>query len=81
MVLSYGGRSAENWWQRVAGKLAGQKNLRVLAFSPGDCLALTGLARRNMRLECTIQDGAIWLGSEDRYVEVTPRVRFPLGEW
>jgi uncharacterized protein YaeQ len=49
----------------------------VLAISPGECLALTGLARRNMRLQCTIQDGVIWLGSEDQHVEMTPRVLFP----
>ena len=77
VVLSYGGRSADNWWQQTAGKVASQKNLRVLALSPGECLALTGLARRNMRLQCTIQDGVIWLGSEDQHVEMTPRVLFP----
>jgi len=77
VVISYGGRGADNWWQRTAGKVAGQKNLRVLAISPGECLALTGLARRNMRLQCTIQDGVIWLGSEDQHVEMTPRVLFP----
>mgnify|MGYP000885752885 CR=1 FL=1 len=80
VVLSYGGRSADNWWQQTAGKVAGQKNLRVVALGPGECLALTGLARRNMRLQCTIQDGVIWLGSEDQHVEMTPRVLFPIGE-
>ena len=39
-------------------------------------LALTGLARRNMRLQCTIQDGVVWLGSDDRHVEMTPKVLF-----
>ena len=77
VVVSYGGRGADNWWQQTAGKVAGQKNLRVLALSPGECLALTGLARRNMRLQCTIQDGVIWLGSEDRHVQLMPRVLFP----
>ena len=74
VVLSYGGRGAEIWWQQTAGKLAGQKNLRVLALSPADSAALTGLAQRNMRLQCTIQDGVVWLGDADRHVEITPAV-------
>ena len=74
VVLSYGGRGAEIWWQQTAGKLAGQKNLRVLALSPADSQALTTLAQRNMRLQCTIQDGVIWLGGADQHVEITPVV-------
>ena len=77
VILSYGGRAADIWWQQIAAKVAGQKNLRVLSLSPQDSRALTGLARRNMRLQCTIQDGVIWLGSEDQHVEMTPRVLFP----
>ena len=77
VVLSYGGRSAEIWWQQVAGKLASQKNLRVISLSPADSLALTGLVQRNMRLQCTIQDGVVWLGSADQHVELTPKTLFP----
>ncbi len=76
LVIAYGGRDADNWWRQTAGKVAGLKNLRVLALGPGECLALTGMARRNMRLQCTIQDGVIWLDSEDQHVEMTPRVLF-----
>jgi len=76
VVLSYGGRAADIWWQQTAGKVSGQKNLRVISLSPEDSLALTGLAQRNMRLQCTIQDGIIWLGSDDRHVEMTPKVLF-----
>ena len=76
VVLSYGGRGAEIWWQQTAGKLAGQKNLRVLALSPADSQALTTLAQRNMRLQCTIQDGVVWLGGADQHVEITPAVLF-----
>jgi len=75
-VLSYGGRAADIWWQQTAGKVSGQKNLRVISLSPEDSQALTALAQRNMRLQCTIQDGIIWLGSDDRHVEMTPTVLF-----
>jgi len=75
-VLSYGGRAADIWWQQTAGKVSGQKNLRVLSLSPADSLALTGLAQRNMRLQCTIQDGVVWLGNADSHVELTPKILF-----
>lgn len=78
MVLSYGTRTAEIWWQQTAGKVAGQKNLRVLALNPDESQALAGLAQRNMRLQCTIQDGVIWLGSDSQHVELAPKTLFPL---
>ena len=77
-VLSYGGRAADIWWQQTAGKVSGQKNLRVLSLSPADSAALTALAQRNMRLQCTIQDGVVWLGSDDSHVELTPKILFQL---
>jgi uncharacterized protein YaeQ len=74
VVLSYGGRAADIWWQQTAGKVAGQKNLQVLALTPEDSEALTALAQRSMRLQCTIQDGVVWLGNSDQNVELKPRV-------
>lgn len=76
VVLAYGGRAAEIWWQQTAGKLAGQKNLTVLALPPAESQALAALAARNMRLQCTIQDGVVWLGGDDQHVELAPQVLF-----
>jgi len=76
VVLAYGGRAAEIWWQQTAGKVAGQKNLRVLALPPAESQALAALAARNMRLQCTIQDGVVWLGGDDQHVELAPKVLF-----
>ncbi len=73
VVLAYGGRQAEIWWQQSADKLSGQKNLTVISLSPEESLALAGLAERNMRLQCTIQDGTIWLGGERSQVELAPQ--------
>jgi len=76
MVLSYGGRTAEIWWQQTQGKVSGQKNLRVLSLSVEESKALAALAARGMRLQCTIQDGVIWLGGDQEHVELAPRVLF-----
>ncbi|MGE5768735.1 MAG: YaeQ family protein [Betaproteobacteria bacterium] len=46
----------------------------MLALTPEDSEALTVLAQRNMRLQCTIQDGVVWLGNSDQHVELKPRV-------
>ena len=76
VVLSYGSRAAEIWWQQTAGKVAGQKNLRVLSLTVDEGQALAGLAQRTMRLQCTIQEGLIWLGDDERQVELKPEVLF-----
>ena len=76
VVLSYGGRGAEIWWQQTAGKVAGQKNLRVLSLTADEGLALASLVQRTMRLQCTIQEGLIWLGDDERQVELKPAVLF-----
>lgn len=76
VVLAYGGRAAEIWWQQTASKVAGQKNLTVLALPPAESQALAALAARNMRLQCTIQDGVVWLGGDDQHVELVPQVLF-----
>jgi len=76
VVLSYGGRGAEIWWQQTAGKVAGQKNLRVLSLTADEGQALASLAQRTMRLQCTIQEGLIWLGDDERQVELKPAVLF-----
>lgn len=76
MVLAYGGRQAEIWWQQTQGKVSGQRNLCVLALSVDESKALAGLAERGMRLQCTIQDGLIWLGSDAGHVELAPKILF-----
>jgi uncharacterized protein YaeQ len=76
VVLSYGGRAAEIWWQQNAAKLGNQKNLRVLSLTVEEGKALAGLAERNMRLQCTVQDGVVWLGSDSRHLELAPKILF-----
>lgn len=74
VVLSYGARAAEVWWQQTTGKVAGQKNLTVLLLPAEESQALGRLAQRTMRLQCTIQDGIVWLGGDEGHVELKPVV-------
>lgn len=70
-VYCYGSTSAI-WWSQLASRLERAKNLRVYSLAPAATQALALLAERNMRLQCTVQDGQIWINSGDRTVEVTP---------
>ncbi|MDR1996182.1 YaeQ family protein [Azonexus sp.] len=74
VVLAYGGRGADIWWQQTAAKVGSQKNLRVLQLAAEEGKALASLAERSMKLQCTIQDGVVWLGSDRRQVELHPAV-------
>ncbi len=60
VVYSYGATS-HIWWKQIANKLERAKNLSVINLPSDAAYALSKLAQRNMQLQCTIQDGQIWL--------------------
>ena len=62
-VLAYGGHRAELWWRQHQASLARFTNLSVCAISVDDANALATLAARAMRLECTVQEGAVWVAA------------------
>ena len=70
IVYSYGGQGAAIWWDQVGGKLERTRNLSVVSVPAAASQALAKLARRNMRLNCTIQDGQIWLDDTVDRVQV-----------
>ena len=69
-VYSYGGQSAAIWWDQVGGKLERTRNLTVISVPAAASQALAKLARRNMRLNCTIQDEQVWLDDTEDRVQV-----------
>ena len=70
-IYSYG-RGAEAWWNQVCGKLDRAGNLTVINLPEASTQALAALAQRNMRLQCTIQDGHLWLTDGQNTVGVEP---------
>jgi uncharacterized protein YaeQ len=68
LVLYLFGRSAGLWWSQNQGALAKLANLRVRQVPAPASAALAGLARRTMRLQCTVQDAQIWLGDGEETV-------------
>lgn len=60
-VYTYSGHSAEVWWRQISDKLERMKNLTVIAFPPAVSQALERLAQRSMQLQCTVQNGQVWM--------------------
>jgi uncharacterized protein YaeQ len=69
MVYSYSGTSSI-WWNQIGGKLERAKNLCVRNLTQAASLALAKLAKRTMRLQCTIQDGQVWMSDDDGTVHI-----------
>lgn len=72
-VYCYGGRTAQVWWQQNAEKVARLANLCVVDLPKAATDALAALAQRTMQLQCTIQDGQLWLSDGADTVEVQPQ--------
>ena len=77
VVVSYGGRPAEVWWSQIRDKLDRLGNLRVIRFPHEATQAMAAMAGRSMRLQCTIQDGHVWLTDGQSSVQIEPATLAP----
>jgi uncharacterized protein YaeQ len=68
VLLCYGARTAKPWWNKMEGQLKRFKNLKIYYCNDDSLAALTQLCERNMRLQCSIQDGVIWMNAGSRNV-------------
>jgi uncharacterized protein YaeQ len=74
IVYSYGGRVAEMWFAQNKSQFERQKNLTVINLPMESTAALAGLTQRTMNLQCTIQDGQVWLSDGEQSVQVEREV-------
>ena len=70
VIITYGGRSSDMWWQQNANALTRYKNLSVIQLSPEDSAKLVDAAGRTMKLSWTIQEGMVYLDN----ASITPIV-------
>ncbi len=75
MVYTYGGRTAGVWFEQNRRQFERLGNLTIINLQPEGTQALARLAQRSMRLQCTIQDGQMWISDADESVQVE---RMPL---
>jgi len=62
-VYLYGGRGADLWWNQNRQALERLENTAVIDIPQEITTAMKAMAEKNMRLDCTIQDGEIWLAA------------------
>jgi uncharacterized protein YaeQ len=71
-VYSYGGRTAEMWWEKIKNSTTRFDNLQVTNFSETETRELGKLASRSMKLQINIQDSEVMVSVDDSIVYVTP---------
>ncbi len=72
IVYSYGGRTADMWWEKIKNSTTRFDNLQVINFSEAETNELGKLASRAMKLQVNIQDGDVMVSVDDSIVYVTP---------
>jgi uncharacterized protein YaeQ len=70
IVYTYGGRTAEMWFAQNSSQFERLNNLTVINLPVESTRAIAKLAQRNMQLQCTIQDGQVWLSDAKESVDV-----------
>lgn len=75
VVLNYGGRAADVWWQLNGEALGRLRNLRVMDVGSAEVADLAALVERTMDLQCSIDGGQVWIGNGEITVELSPTPR------
>ncbi|MCZ4279974.1 YaeQ family protein [Kiloniella laminariae] len=72
IIYSYGGSTADMWWEKTRNSTTRFDNLQVINFSRKDTSALATLASRSMKLQVNIQDGDVMVSVDDTSLHITP---------
>lgn len=72
IIYSYGGKTAEMWWEKIKNSTTRFENLHVMNFSEQDTHDLGKLATRSMILQVNIQEGEVMVSVDDGIVYMTP---------
>jgi uncharacterized protein YaeQ len=71
-VYAYGGHAAQLWWEKIALELARFDNVQVMELTRQSTRELEALVSRTMRLQCSLQDGQLWMSDGENTVLVEP---------
>ncbi|MDA9207293.1 YaeQ family protein [Octadecabacter sp.] len=72
IVYSYGGRTADMWWDKINSKTTRFDNLQVINLAENETGELSALADRSMKMQVNIQDGDVMASVNDNIVYVNP---------
>ena len=70
VVYGYGGRTVSIWWQQNQKALERFDNLQVFSVSRECSEQLEKMCERTMQLQCTIQDGLVWVSNSNDTVQI-----------
>lgn len=74
VVYSYGGSRCDIWWGQLRDRVDRFDNLTVVNLPKAETDALARLAERTLDLQCTIQEGMVWMSSPDDQVVLEPAI-------
>lgn len=72
IVYSYGGRTAEIWWEKIRSSTTRFANLRVVNIPDKNAAELAKQASRSMKVQVNIQDGDVMVSVDGNIVYITP---------
>ncbi|MEE9310267.1 MAG: YaeQ family protein [Cocleimonas sp.] len=67
IIYTYSARKAKVWWEQQASKLQRFKNLKVFHINAE---GIEAMVQRNMQLQCSIEDGEIYLSDDEKNIDV-----------
>lgn len=70
VVVTYGGRIADMWWDQNSKQLQKQSNLTIINLP--DTTALPAMAERSMQISCNIQDEQIYIATVNSTIDISP---------
>jgi uncharacterized protein YaeQ len=73
-VYTYG-RGAQLWWDQNRTAMERLGNVRVIDLPTEATLEMARFAERNMDLQCTVQEGAVWFSRGADTLHLEPLVR------
>ncbi|GAA0693138.1 YaeQ family protein [Marinobacterium maritimum] len=80
LVLAYGSDQAVTpWWEGIKGQLHRFDNLQVLRVPMEQSQQLADWVQRGMHLQCTIEDGQLWVTDSERTLMIEPQSLWPQG--
>lgn len=74
-VLTYGGRSADLWWEQNRALLCKQDKLTVINLPAEATRALALCLARTLAVSCTVQEGELWLVIDGTTRHIVPECR------
>ena len=72
IIYSYGGRTAEVWWDKIKNSTTRFENLKVINLVEAETNELAQQANRSMKLQVNVQEGDLMVSVDDSIVYVTP---------